>query len=334
MSRESAILRALKCVVALAFSGMACCNALAAETVRIGFWTSGASLGFGTVLENTDFPAMRGINATYVHFSDVNAPVRALATGSIDIAFGAPAAGVFSASAEGVPIKIFAATQPADVQFVVRTDSRITSIVEFRGKKLGMSPSGSSVAVIAGTLLAGNYGIRAEDYSVVGGSESRVVQFLLQEQVDGAVLRSLTIDQLPDELKVRSLGSFADEWQKLTKTKVVPYIGVGAVRSKLVDEHPETVVKVILGLRDALVWGASHRDAIVNILQREANLSEKAARVYADRWEGTTRLSFDPADIDALRAQQELFVASGLIRGEIRADLFAREPYARASKQK
>ncbi|MET0444792.1 MAG: ABC transporter substrate-binding protein, partial [Pseudorhodoplanes sp.] len=98
-----------------------------AAKVKIGYWTSGVSLGFGSVLESKDFLSKRGIEAEFVHFPDVNAPLRALASGSIDLAFGAPLAGVFSTVAEGVPVKIFAATQPADVQVVVPMDSAIKS---------------------------------------------------------------------------------------------------------------------------------------------------------------------------------------------------------------
>jgi len=230
-------MRKLFAVAALTTTVFVSLASQAADAVRIGYWTSGVSLGYGSVLEAKEFLAKRGIDATFVHFPDVNAPIRALAAGSIDLAFGAPVAGVFSAAAEGVPIKIFAATQPADVQFVVPADSPITSVAQLKGKKIGMSPTGSSVAVIAGAVLAGNYGIQTNDFSLIGGNESRLAQFLAQKQVDGAALRSLTIDQLDDELKVKRLGSFAEEWKKLTHSDAVPYIGVGAVNAKLVDEH-------------------------------------------------------------------------------------------------
>ena len=52
--------------------------------IRIGYWTSGVSLGYGAVLENQAFLKKRGIDAEFVHFPDVNAPLKALASGSID----------------------------------------------------------------------------------------------------------------------------------------------------------------------------------------------------------------------------------------------------------
>ena len=149
LSAAAAAFSAYSAFIALSYAAITPATASAAEpahTVKIGYWTSGVSLGYGSVLETKDFLAKRGVRAEFVHFPDVNAPLRALASGSIDLAFGAPVAGVFGTAASGVPIRIFAATQPADVQFVVPKDSPIQSIRELKGKKVGMSPAGSSVA--------------------------------------------------------------------------------------------------------------------------------------------------------------------------------------------
>lgn len=327
-------MRKLISIAALAAIAVSSVAAQAADKVRIGYWTSGVSLGYGAVLEAKDFLAKRGVEAEFFHFPDVNAPVRALASGSIDLAFGAPLAGVFSSAAEGVPIRIFAATQPADVQFVVPADSPINSIGELKGKKIGMSPAGSSVAVIASAVLEGNHGIKVNDFSLVGGNEARLAQFLAQKQVDGAALRSVTIAQLGDELHLKRLGSFADEWKTLTHSETVPYIGVGAVSAKLVDAQPETVARVIAALRDTLAWGAAHPDDVVSILKKSANLPEADARVYVGQWDAMNRLAFEPRDLDTLRREHQVFADGGLIKGELEADLFATEPYAQSKHLK
>lgn len=306
----------------------------AADKVRIGYWTSGVSLGYGAVLESKDFLARRGIDAEFVHFPDVNAPLRALASGSIDLAFGAPLAGVFGTAATGVPVRIFAATQPADVQFVVPEDSPIRSIAEFKGKKIGMSPAGSSVAVIAGAVLAGNYQIKPNEFSLVGGNESRLAQFLAQKQVDGAALRSVTVAQLGGELKLRRLGSFADEWKKLTRSDALPYIGVGAVRAELVDKQPEVVARVIAALRDTLAWGNTHRDEVVQILQKKANLPAEDARAYVALWNAMNRVGLEPEDIATLRREHAVFVESGLVKGELKDELFITAPYEQSKTLK
>ncbi|VDR26278.1 Putative thiamine biosynthesis protein HI_0357 [Raoultella terrigena] len=294
--------------------------------VRIGYWTSGVSLGYGAVLESQDFLKKRGVDAEFIHFPDVNAPLKALASGSIDLAFGAPVAGVFSVAAEGLPVKIFAATQPADVAFVVPESSPITELSQLKGKKVGMSPAGSSVAVIGSTLLQENAGIAANQFSLVGGNESRLAQFLAQKQVDAAALRTLTVNQLP-ELKLRIISTFADEWKKLTHSDALPYIGVGTVRSEWVSQHPETVAKVIAALRDTLDWGRAHPDEVVNILKTKASLPEDQARAYVSLWDRMNQMSFEPADIETLKREHAVLLSSGAIKGGLNDDLFDPRPY-------
>ena len=306
---------------------------MAQDKVRIGYWTSGVSLGYGSVLESKDFLKKRGVDAEFVHFPDVNAPLKALAAGSIDLAFGAPVAGVFSIAAEGVPVKIFSATQPADVSFVVPEDSSITALSQLKGKKVGMSPAGSSVAVIGTTLLQENAGIAPNEFSLIGGNESRLSQFLAQKQVDAAALRTLTIKQLP-ELKLRVISTYADEWKKLTHSNTVPYIGVGTVRSEFVDKQPETVGKVVAALRDTLDWGQAHPDQVVEILKVKANLPEDQARAYVSLWDKMNQMSFEPADIDTLKREHAVLLSSGTIKGELNNNLFDTRPYLASKKLK
>jgi sulfonate transport system substrate-binding protein len=301
-----------------------------AEPMRIGYWTSGVSLGFGAVLEAQKFLQQRGLDVIFIRFSDVNAPNRALAANAIDFAFAAPAAAVFSTAAEGVPLKIVLATQPADVEFVAPEDSPIKSLADLRGKKVGMSPPGSSVAAIATAVLQGNDGIKANDFSIVPGNEARLAQFLVQKQVDAAALRSVTIAQLK-ELKVKRLGSFGGEWKKLTKSDATPYIGVSAIRADYLAQHPQDVAKLIAGMRTALQWGATHRNDVAAILQKSANLPAEDAQAYASRWSDINRVTFEPIDLETLKREHEIFVDGGVIKGTLPADLFDTGPYA-ASK--
>src|SRR5260370_37632209 len=66
-----------------------------AEPMRIGYWTSGVSLGFGAGLEAQKLLHPRGLDVVVIRFSDVNARNRTRATHTIDFAFAAPATAVF-----------------------------------------------------------------------------------------------------------------------------------------------------------------------------------------------------------------------------------------------
>jgi NitT/TauT family transport system substrate-binding protein len=301
----------------------------AADKVRVGYWTSGVSLGFGAVLEEGQFLEKQGLEVEFTHFPDVNAQVLALTSDSIDLSFGTPLAGVFSAAAQGIPIKLFAVTQPADAKFVVPAGSPIQSLAEFKGKKIGSSPAGSSIAVIASTILARNVGITPADFTLVGGNESRLVQFLAQNQVDGSALRSVTVLQVQDELKLRVLGDFADEWKKFAGTDAVPYVGSGAVTEKFVSAHPDRVCKIILALLAAERWGAEHPDEVADILKK-AGLPEKDARAFVRQWDKMYKLDFSPAVVDSLKLQHAEFVKAGALKGDLNADLFVTGPFTEA----
>ena len=303
-----------------------------AAPLRIGYWTSGVSLGLGAVLETGDFLKKAGIDdAHFVHFAEVNAPASGLAANVIDISFSVPGASAFSIAASGVPIRIFGATAPADVTFVTPADSRIESVAQLRGKKIGMSPSGSSVALMTAAVLKANYGFNASEYSLVPGNEARLAQFLMQHQVDAAALRSVTVAQLT-EVKTRRLGTLVDEWHKLTKSNAMPYLGVAAARTELIQRDPQSVARLIVAIHDAIVWGNAHPDQVAAILQKVANLPADDARIYAAHWAELNSISFEPIDIDTLKREQQIFAASGAIKGTLPSDVFVTGPYEAAKK--
>jgi NitT/TauT family transport system substrate-binding protein len=63
-------------VAALALSAVATSPARA-EKVRIGYWNSGTSLGFGAVMEAMKFVEKEGLEVEYIQFPDLNAPTKA-----------------------------------------------------------------------------------------------------------------------------------------------------------------------------------------------------------------------------------------------------------------
>src|SRR5690349_14246590 len=89
--RQSLIASCLALPLALAASA-----ASAQEKIKVGYWTSGFSVGFGAVLEAGKFLEQAGLAPEYVKFSDVNGPTKALITQSIDVAFAAPVSGARS----------------------------------------------------------------------------------------------------------------------------------------------------------------------------------------------------------------------------------------------
>ncbi len=316
------------CAICLAVS-----SAALAQKLRVGYWTSGVSLGFGSVLESGKFLEKEGLDVEFIKFSDVNAPTKALASNAIDVAIGASAAGALNIAADGLPIKIILGTQLAEAQFAVLADSPIKSFADFKGKKIGMSPPGSATHAIAAALLENNYGLKPTDYTVIPGTEPRLAQFLIQKEIDAGAIRSTTVAQM-NEVKLRSLGNFLDEWKKLTKSNAVPYIGIGVVHSEYAAKYPDNLVKFIVGMRRAMEFGSKNKAQVAEVLQKTANMPADDAKAYANLWDNIYRVSFEPQDIATLKKMNDIFKAGGTAKKDVPDSAFLAEPYVKSKQIK
>ena len=304
-----------------------------AQKLRVAYWTSGVSLGFGSVLEQGRFLEKEGLDVEFIKFSDVNAPTKAIASHSIDVAIGASAAGALNIAADGLPIKIILGTQLAEAQFAVLADSPIKSFADFKGRRIGMSPPGSATHAIAAALLENNYGLKQSDYTVIPGTEPRLAQFLIQKEIDAGAIRSTTVAQM-NEVKLRSLGNFLDEWKKMTKSNSVPYIGIGIVHTDYLEKNPDAVVKFIVGMRKALEFGSKNKAQVAEVLQKAANMPVDDSRAYANLWDNIYRVSFEPQDIATLKRMNDIFKAGGTAKKDVPDSAFYAEPYIKSKQIK
>lgn len=305
----------------------------AAQKIKVGYWTSGFSLGFGAVMEQLKFAEKEGLDVEWVKFAEVNGPTRAIVPHAIDLAFAAPSTASMSVAADGVPIRIVLATQIAEAQLMTLDGSPVKSMADLRGKKIGMSPPGSATHAIVTAILEHNYGLKPGDYNIVPGNESRLAQFLVQKEIDAASIRSVTIAQM-NEVKLRRLASVVDEWKKLAKTSAPPILGVTIVHSDYVSKNPEAVAKFIAATRKALEFGSRNKGRVAEILQKSANLDANDAKAYADQWDGAYMASFEPADIASMKRLNEIVKASGGTKKDPPDSAFYAEPYQRSKQIK
>jgi NitT/TauT family transport system substrate-binding protein len=305
-----------------------------AQKIKVGYWTSGFSLGFGTVMEQMKFAEKEGLDVEWVKFAEVNGPTRAIVPQTIDLAFAAPSTASMSIAADGVPVKIVLATQIAEAQIVVPAGSPIKSIADLKGKKVGMSPPGSATHAIVSSVFEGNYGLKGSDYSVVPGNEGRLAQFLLQKEVDAASIRSVTIAQMDDDLKLTRIASVVDEWKKLTKSNAAPILAVTIVHSDYVAKNPEAVAKFIAATRKALEFGSKNKDKVAELLQKSANLKAVDAKAYASQWDGAYMASFEDSDVASLKRMHQIRKAAGATKIDPPDSAFLTGPYQRSKKIK
>ena len=305
----------------------------AAQKMKVGYWTSGFSLGFGAVMEQMKLAEKEGLEIEWVKFAEVNGPTRAIVSQGIDIAFAAPSTASMQIAGDGVPIKIVLATQILEGQFVVLPASPIKSLGEIKGRKIGMSPPGSATHAIATAILENNYGLKSSDYAVVPGNEGRLAQFLAQKEIDVAAIRSVTIAQM-DEVNPRRVTNIVDEWKKLTKTSAAPILAVTIVHDNYLSKNPQAMAKFIAAMRKGLEFGAKNKPQVAEILQKAANMNATDAKAYAAQWEGAYMASFEPHDIASLKRLQEIAKAAGSVKKDAPDSAFVAGPYQQSKQIK
>lgn len=324
----------LRLMLSLMVAALFAAGTAHAQKIKVGYWTSGFSLGYGAVMEQMKFAEKEGLDVEWVKFAEVNGPTRAIVPQTIDLAFGAPSTASMSIAADGVPVKIVLASQIAEAQIVVPAGSPIKSVADLKGKKIGMSPPGSATHAIASAVLKGVYGMQPADYSVVPGNEGRLAQFLLQKEVDAAVIRSVTIAQMSDDVKLTYLGSVVEDWKKLTKGTAAPILAVTVVHSDYVAKNPEAVAKFIAAMRKTLEYGSKNKDRVAEILQKAANMKPGDAKAYAAQWDGAYMASFEAADVASLKNMQDIVKAAGTAKKDPPEAAFMTGPYQRSKSIK
>ncbi|MGI9026381.1 MAG: ABC transporter substrate-binding protein [Burkholderiaceae bacterium] len=323
--------RASLMVAALALATMV--TPARAEKVRIGYWNSGVSLGFGAVMQAEKFAEKEGLEVEWIQFPDVNAPTKAIAADAIDFAIGASANGAMSIASDGIPVQILLASQIAQLSFVVLADSPIKSVADLKGKKIGMSPPGSATAAITAAVLEGNHGLKPAEYTAVPGNESRLAQFLAQKDIDAACIRSVTIVQM-DTVKLRYLASIPEEWSKLIGSKAPPVLAVALVRSDWLKKNSDGAARLVVAMRKTYEFGKTNKPAVAQVLMKAANLSAENAKQYADLWDGLYTIGMEQSDVASMKKQFEIFKSVGAVKGDLPATTFATAPYEKSKSMK
>ena len=308
-------------------------GALFAQKMKVGYWTSGFSLGFGTVMEQMKFAEQEGLQVEWVRFGEVNGPTRAIVSNAIDLAFAAPSTNSIGIAADGVPVKVVLATQIAEAQVVVLEGSPIKALGDLKGKKIGMSPPGSATHAITTAILERNFGVKPGEYSVAPGNEAQLAQFLAQKDIDAGVLRSVTLAQMT-ETKLRRLASVVDEWKKLTKSGAPPILAVTIVYNDYLAKNRDGVAKFIAATRHALQYGSKNKPRVAELLEKAANMSAQDARAYAEQWDGAYIASLEPEDVASLKRMYEIVQATGAVKNPAPDGAFDPGPYNRSKQLK
>jgi NitT/TauT family transport system substrate-binding protein len=296
--------------------------------MKVGYWTSGFSLGFGAVMEQMKFAENQGLAVEWVKFAEVNGPTRAIVSNAIDIAFAAPSTNSIGIAADGVPVKIVLATQIAEAQIVVLDGSPVKVVGDLKGKKIGMSPRGRDPC--AGDRNLNQTSAKPNEYSVAPGNEAAgAVSGARRKSTPACLFRDLAQMQ---EVKLRRLAAWWTKWKNSPKN--APPILVTIVYSDYLAKNAEPVAKFIAATRNALQYGSKNKPQVAEILQKAANMNATDARAYANQWDGAYIASFEPADIASLKRMYDIVKAAGGATKDAPDSTFDTGPYMQAKQMK
>jgi NitT/TauT family transport system substrate-binding protein len=248
-------------VLALLGAGGGLAPAAAQETIRIGLPTK---TYYPTIIAETALRqglfAKEGIKAELTIYRSGSETFEAMAAGAADLQLNS-AALVAAGRKKGVPSKAVAGAALGYYGWylMVKADSKVASISEFEGKKIGITAAGSASDVLARWLMQD----RKVKYTTVPLGGGGLVPNLISGNVDAVVLYSPLSFKIMQEKQGKSLVDFGAE--------VKPHLsGLWIVPDKFIAEKPQVVQKAVNALFGAVVF-----------LQDKANRAE-AVKLIAE----------------------------------------------------
>ncbi|WP_213769756.1 ABC transporter substrate-binding protein [Bradyrhizobium sp. dw_78] len=321
---------------ALVASGMPFASVVRAKEggppIRIGYWATGVQLALIELLKRQKIFEKYGLNYELVSFADVNGNTVALATDRIDVAFSVAGPGALDLAARQRPIKIILATQAADGRLVTKR-AEIKEIADLRGKTVGTAPVGSAGYAYTTAFLSRSYGLETNSYKVAGGGEARLIQLLVQGDIDAALLREVSFVQYGERLGLRSLADQRVEWAKIAGPHAIPPLGVGVAQDRMIKERRDDVVAFVASIVDGIRTGASDPALVSSLMAQLLKLSDEEAAAYAKTWPISFHGEFEDADVASLDFAQQLFVAQGSLAKAADKSSFDQSLYQDAVKR-
>lgn len=185
--------------------------------VKIGLLKLTSSAPIFIALEKGFFEE-EGIEATVEWFEAAQPIAVATASGSVDVGATGITASLYNMIAGGEKLYIVAdkgREQPGYSlsALLVHADSPIDSIEDLKGKKIGITQTGSTFHYMAGRLLE-KYGMSLADVEIVPlGKVGAMMETLQSKQVDAVILNEPNVTQAVKEGYGKVLTKIGDEFE-------------------------------------------------------------------------------------------------------------------------
>jgi NitT/TauT family transport system substrate-binding protein len=258
--------------VALLFIGSSTAHTAAADTITVTHWGAAFYGAPYAVAMEKGFFKKRGVDITGVLTSTGGGTsVRNTLAG--DLPYGEvalPAA--IEAIKAGQPIKVVCAgvESVADILWIAKPDSPMTSIKDIVGKKIGYTSPGSVTNMLILMAMKAQ-GIDASKVTLVpaGGIGANLTAVL-----SGAIDAGMTGEPLWSQEKSKVKPVF---W---TKDVLPPNMTqtIGIVTDDFAKAHPEKIRAIIEGRREGVIFIAAHPDEAADITAKAYNIDPALTR--------------------------------------------------------
>lgn len=305
MALKSYFLGPLLCSLLLTISYRAELNAAEPRVINIG-WTSGSnwtSLPFRVAAER-GFWEKEGLKARFIQFQGTNLMLTALLNGELDYINIVPS--IAGAAMRGIPVRIVAAVTRSS-GYAIISKPEIENLKALKGKRIAINSFGSSAdyAIYTALSRSGLDPNRDVTLAAISGSPDARFAALVGGSVDATVVNS-PFEYRAEQKGLKTLMSVAE----LSQLVKIPITGISLAVRKI-DKDPDEIVRLLRGLRTAILFLQSQREIGVDLLQKLLVLDRPAA----ERFYALYREQFNP-DLTVGDSVVEEWIAVGTFRSK------------------
>jgi ABC-type nitrate/sulfonate/bicarbonate transport system substrate-binding protein len=278
-------------------------TAAESRLINIG-WTSGSnwtSLPFRVAAER-GFWEKQGLKARFIQFQGTNLMLTALLNGELDYINIVPS--IAGAAMRGIPVRIVAAVTRSS-GYAIISKPEIENLRALKGKRIAINSFGSSAdyAIYTALSRSGLDPNRDVTLAAISGSPDARFAALVGGSVDATVVNS-PFEYRAEQRGLKTLMSVAE----LSQLVKIPITGISLAVRKI-EKDPDEIVRLLRGLRTAILFLQSQREIGVDLLQKLLVLDHAAA----ERFYTLYREQFNP-DLTVADSVVEEWIAVGTFR--------------------
>jgi NitT/TauT family transport system substrate-binding protein len=285
--------------------GSSVLSAAESKVISIG-WTSGSnwtSLPFRVAAER-GFWEKEGLKTRFIQFQGTNLMLTALLNGELDYLTIVPS--IAGAAMRGIPVKIVAAVTRSS-GYAIISKPEIENIKALKGKRIAINSFGSSAdyAIYAALSRSGLDPNKDVTLAAISGSPDARFAALIGGSVDATVVNS-PFEYRAEQKGFKTLMSVAE----LSELVKIPISGISLALQKI-EKNPDEIVRLLKGLRAAILFLQSQREIGVGLLEKLLSLD----RAAAERFYTLYRDQFNP-DLKVADSVVEEWIAVGTFRSK------------------